>query len=382
VTGARNVLFIDHTSRLGGAQISMMELMKGLDRKRFSPILACPGKGPLTELAEQNGIEVHCLPVPDIRKTINPFKLALYLLMILRGAASAAALIKKTNASLLHCNTAVAGMYGGPAAKFRRIPCVFHMRDIYSDRKVRAVVGLTARFFATRVIAISGAVAASYRGSEVVYNGVDLDEFKRPDGSRDRIRKDFGVPDGAMLIGTIGQIVPWKGQDILLRALPAVIKGFPGLKCLIVGDVMFKADLPFRRKLIKLSENLGISKNVVFTGFRGDVPDLLGAMDVFVLSSFSEPFGRVIIEAMAAGVPVVAARAGGVPEIIDDGQDGILVKPGDTRELAGSVARLLGDNLERQRLARAAAKKVGSRFSIGKHVGSVERVWEDLLADN
>ena len=208
----------------------------------------------------------------------------------------------------------------------------------------------------------------------VIHNGVDVEAFTpAAAGARHR--------DGCW-IGMVGALAPWKGQHIFVQAAAEVVDRIPDVTFFLIGDVIYTTagHHDYRRELERLVHQLGLEGRVIFTGFRKDIARVMANLDIVAHCSVEpEPFGRVIIEAMACGKPVIAARGGGVDEIIVDGDDGLLVPPGDARLLAEAILRLAGDPDRRARLGEAARRRVEEKFRIHDQVRQIEQCYDRLL---
>ncbi|NIV31233.1 MAG: glycosyltransferase [Anaerolineae bacterium] len=182
-------------------------------------------------------------------------------------------------------------------------------------------------------------------------------------------------------MGVVGRLDWWKGHQYFLEAMAEVARRIPSLRGLIVGaPENTPRNREYYQELQCLTKSLGLDGKVVFTGYRGDVPRLMSALDVVVLSSSApEPFGRVVIEGMAAGKPVVATAAGGVLDIIDDGVDGLLVPCRDSRAMAETILELLSDREKAQRIGLAARRRVEEQFTVQRHVSAIQQVYDAVL---
>ncbi len=207
----------------------------------------------------------------------------------------------------------------------------------------------------------------------VLHNGLHVERFARPKiDARQRIRQELGLAPAAPVIGVIGRVHPVKGQKLMIRALPQVLRQCPEAMLVIVGDG------PDYEGCVALVKELGLGARVCFTGQRDDIPDLLAAVDLVVVPSlWAEPLGFVALEAMAAARPVVAFQTGGLPEIILDDETGYLVPPADREALARTVGKLAGQPELRQRLGANAARWA-RRFSIQHHVRQLEDIYASL----
>jgi glycosyltransferase involved in cell wall biosynthesis len=233
-----------------------------------------------------------------------------------------------------------------------------------------------------RVIAVSQAVAESLRRGgviesskiTVVHNGIDTDRFARSDA-------DAGARGGDLpvLVGTVGHLAPIKGQDVFLRAAALISARRRGVRFVIVGEDK-SPQMGYRKFLESLVAELGLSGIVNMPGWQDDMPGVLSSLTLFVSAARSEPFGLAIVEAMAAGLPVVAAASEGASEIIEDGLSGKLVPVGDPESLAGAIDDLLDDPLERSRLGRNALLAARHRYSLARMASDTERVYREVLA--
>jgi glycosyltransferase involved in cell wall biosynthesis len=215
---------------------------------------------------------------------------------------------------------------------------------------------------------------------KVVHNAVDLHEFLQPYDVTS-VRNEFGWSSAEHLVGVVGRLDWWKGHEYFLKAIAQASQQNPHLRGLIIGqpETSLHNQLYFQ-ELQALTLSLGLKDKVVFTGFREDVPRLMAALDVVVLSSAEpEPFGRVVIEGMAAAKPVVATAAGGVLDIITDRIDGLLVPGKDAPALARAILWLLSNKEQAEQMGRAARQRVTEKFTVPYQVGVIQKVYDTIL---
>jgi glycosyltransferase involved in cell wall biosynthesis len=205
---------------------------------------------------------------------------------------------------------------------------------------------------------------------ETIHCFVDLARISAGAAARDATRTQLGVAADAPLVGTIGTVIPRKGVDHLVRAWARVVADIPGARLLVVGDEpgAYAADLR------RMAGTLGIGDSIIWAGRRLDIPEVLAALELFVLASVEEPFGLVLGEAMAAGLPVVATAVGGVPECVVAGETGLLVAAADPPALAAAIIALLRDPAQRRRFGAAGRRRVGERFIADTQVPRIEAV--------
>lgn len=364
---ARTLIFVDHAPALGGAERSLLLLLHHLDRERFAPELACAG-GPLAGRARELGVPVHLVPLARLRGTGRG---------LVRWAAGARALrrlARQRGAALLVANTVRAALYTAAAG----VPWVWHMRDfwlsearprhLWADRLGKRLLCASARGVLANSRAVAAALPCPGRVA-VVHNGVEVGEFD-PALDGGPFRLEHRIPPAAPLVGVVGRLRPWKGQDRFLRAMARAAGEVPGLHLAVVGGDIFPAGScggagseGYAAHLRSLAGELGLGERVAFTGQLDDVRRALAAMDVFVHPGDPEPFGLVTVEAMAMERPVVAFAQGALPEIVADGETGLLVPPGDQAALAGAVVELLRDPERRRRLGRAGRRRAEAMFT-------------------
>ncbi len=332
------VLFVNHASKLSGAELVLLDVVKAF--RGASAFLF--EDGPLRGALAAQGITSILPPAGLAFASIKRDRSLLHalphaggllsMLLRLRGAAR--------RFDVVYANSQKAFALAAPACAAARRPLVWHLHDILSaDHFGRGQLALTVRLanlWAARVIVPSAAAAAAFKTAggrpgllRTVPNGLDPDP-----AARFPSRDQWGLPP--FVFGVFSRLSPWKGQEVALRALAEL----PGAGCVIVGGALFGEEA-YARSLVVLAEQLGVADRVRFLGQRDDVPALMGAVDAVVHPSVApEPFGRTIVEAMLARRPVIAAEAGAVPEILADGAFGSLFPPGDHCALAASLRRV------------------------------------------
>ena len=380
------ILYLDHTGELGGAERVLLDVLPRLDRNRIEPILAASPQGELLDRARALGVEVLPLRLDETARTLSreawgldPLGFVWRARGYLNEAMRLAALMRERRVDALHANTLKAHVLGSLAARLAGRPLVWHMHDLPSTRgDTRNLLDQVARLARPEIIAVSAAVAADLSPAmraraRVVHNGLDLAAFDRAAAS---LAAPLALPAGdGPLIGAISYLIPWKGHEVFLRAARRMLAVRPELRFVIVGEPIFQWR-DERDRLEGIAREVGVADRVAFLGHREDVPAVLEAFDLFVMPSLFEPFGRVLIEAMAASRPVVAARAGGVPEIVLDGETGLLVPPGDDAALAEASLALLADPARGRRLGEAGRRRVAEAFSLDTQIAALMAAYE------
>ncbi|NUM44919.1 MAG: glycosyltransferase family 4 protein [Anaerolineales bacterium] len=374
------ILFLDHATALGGAEFSLLLLLKHLDAARWQPHLAC-SPGQLAEKARLLGIPIYLTDYPRLRRSPH------FLGDWLKGANEMARLAREIGARALYANTVRAAVYAAPAARLARLPFIWHMRDFWlSEARPRHVwadgLGKSVLIAnAARVLTNSHAVAKGLPPSskiKVVHNALEIERYDASLNGRS-FRMTYGIPPTAPVVGVVGRLRPWKGQDRFVQAMAQVSKALPEARFLIVGSEIFGVQDAYEQALRQLVVTLGLAEKVIFTGQLSDVRLALAAMDVFVHPGEPEPFGLVNIEAMAMGKPVVAFGHGALPEIVVDGETGVLVPPGEGALLAEAVLGLLRDPTRGRQMGWAGRARVETHFTIQQTVAGVEQVLDEVL---
>jgi glycosyltransferase involved in cell wall biosynthesis len=206
----------------------------------------------------------------------------------------------------------------------------------------------------------------------VIYNGVDLEKFY-PRPKDIKVLNELGLSERDKILGMVANFSAVKDHNTFLRAVSEVKKNYPDIKCLLIGDG------PLREKLKFKVKSLGLENNIIFAGRRDDIPELLSIMDIFILTSLSEGLPNVILEAMASGLPVIATKVGGIPEVVENGKSGALVEPRDYPAIAGGIIRLLQDKYLRQEMGRRGRGIAEVKFSIERMVRDYENFYENLI---
>jgi glycosyltransferase involved in cell wall biosynthesis len=368
------VAFVDHCAQLSGGEIALARLLGALDQVEDGPIVEAQvilgEDGPLVSRLEGLGVAVEVLALDTRVGHVRRGQVTARALGPARVAALAGDVValtrrlRRLHPDVVHTNSLKAALYGGVAARLAGVPVVWHIRDrIATDYlpapAVRGVRALARRLPDAIIVnsvttrdTLGPVVAAGRTPVHVVHDMVD-----HPVSSADRAAgPDRAEHGGPVRVAMIGRLAPWKGQDVFLDAFAQAFGPAPStVRAWVVGAALFGED-DFTGELVARAQRLGIADQVSFVGFTDDVAGVLAEVDVVVHASvIAEPFGQVVVEAMAAGVAVVAADLGGPAEVVTDGVDGLLSPPGDVGALAERLTRLAGDPDLRRRLGRAGA---------------------------
>ncbi|WGS48139.1 glycosyltransferase family 4 protein [Paraburkholderia sp. D15] len=378
---APRILAVDQSGVLGGAELSLLEIVKAW-RTKIEVVLF--DDGPFRTALARTGARVEVLEAGALRNVRKqggsmPKGAALKgVIGLVRATAKRA-----RAADVIYANTQRAMVIGALAGKLARRPVVWHLRDIVSAEhfggKQLAIIKWCARFGLAHVIANSAASARAFtdltrmeaKRVDVVFNGISAAPF---DALRSvpqtTLRERLKLPRDAFLVGSFSRLARWKGQHVLLEAM--VLN--PQMHAVLVGAPLFGED-QYEIELHAFVAAHGLGERVHFLGFQHDIAACMCAVDAVVHTSITpEPFGRVIVEGMLAQRPVAASRAGGVLEIVDDGENGMLYAPGDAHALADTLAELRSNDELRDRLVRNGYQTALSRFGTEAYVAGVEKI--------
>ena len=352
---------------LAGGQLVALRLAAAARDAGHDVRFVAPARGAFTERAEGEGFPVHVVDVGRLHRV--------------RGLLALRALLRRERVDLLHTHTlAAANTLGRAGARLAGARVVSHLHLETHFRAATAPLLRTADNLSARLahalVAVSEDTKRVYERQgypqriEVVYNGVDA-----PSANGDAVRARLGVPEGVPLVGEVGRLCDVKGQRELIAALAQV----PDARAVLVGADLEQGGA-YERELEREAERFGVRDRVVFAGRREDVADVLAELDVFALPSWTEGLPLVVLEAMAQRRPVVATPVGGTPEVVVDGETGLLVPPRDPDALAAALRRLLDDAGLRARMGDAGFRRVRERFSSDAMVTRVLALYDEVAA--
>ncbi len=354
----------------GSAENTFLTVM-GLDKQKYDVLLVkgmsvesamgaeeSKAVGHSLSRAERAGVRI--LTVPDLVRDIRPVK-------DWRAFWALLNIFRRERPHIVHTHTSKAGFLGRWAARLSKVPLIVHTPHGhvfwgYFSRPTSLFYALLERWTARitdRIVVLTEQEKKDHLSFciapedkfEVVHSGVGLDNFRRVCRDPAQAKEDLGIPSRAAVIGTVGRLTPIKGHRFLIEAARGVLAEHPDTVFILVGDG------ESAEALSSLATRLGISGNIRFLGWRPDVAEIISAVDIFVFPSLNEGMGRAVVEAMALGKPVVASRVGGIVDIVRDGENGLLVPPADSDELAAAIKSLLSDPAERERLGQEGKRQ-------------------------
>jgi len=387
-TVPRKVLFVEGSAGgvVGGSLTGILELLPYLDRRRYEPVLVLAEQKPGLDLpdtrihvlaprADAGPVSARSSVTRTLRRGVQVFS------VVLPRARELGRLFTDERPSLVYLASGLNSNLATVVAAARTgVPVVCHFKGF---RRIGPVDRFLSRWIEV-AISMTDEIAHHYQERHVharrfvtIYDGIDSGRFVTGGGAA--VRREFGIPDDAPVVGIVGHVQEWKGQLLVAEAVARARKAIPGLRCLVVGGI-HRFGTAYGEALKERIARPDLAGHVVLTGARRDVAACLDAMDVAIHASNREPFGRVLIEAMATGRPVIAPCEGGPTEIVADGKTGFLVPPRDPDALAAKIVTLLEDDARRTAMGGAACARVADVFDIHAHARAVEDVFDDLLA--
>lgn len=332
--------------------------------------------------AEKKGVKI--IPLSSLVRRIDPARDLSALFSLWR-------LMIREKPDIVHTHTSKAGILGRCAARLAGVPAIVHTPHghvFYGhfgplSSKMYLLVERLMTLITDRLIALTQGEKNDYIALSVchpkkivtIHSGVDLNHYTQVKVNVQEKRRYLGLNPEGLIVGTVGWLLPIKGPIYLLRAMAEVWKSHPQTSLVYVG----KGDL--EEELRKEASRMGVSERVWFLGWRDDIPEILRILDIFVLPSLNEGMGRVLVEAMAAGRPVVASNVGGIPDLVIEGENGILVPAADSKALAHGIGFLIS-NPDKRREMGDKGRKMAIRFGTDSMVQKIDRLYLELLRGN
>jgi glycosyltransferase involved in cell wall biosynthesis len=372
------IAYVQSVAERGGVEVVLVNILRCLDRTLFLPTVFVLSEGPFVQELRATGTEVVVVAAPRTRNVRATREVI----------AALAREMQQRGVRLVHSHNAHAHVFGGLAARRISAPSILHLHGVprpsLNHHGALALASLAVP--ATCTVAVSGWVQQTYerywlgvRRARVLHNGIDTGSLQEVNDWQ-TVREEFGIPADAQLVLLAARLERWKGVHIFVEAAAELATKHPRARFLVVGGSLFGLDPEYAEELRRQVRALGLEKRLLLTGHRSDVYRLMRAADVVVQCSVAaEPFGLVLIEAMALCRPVVASALGGAIEIVRHGETGLLVPPGHPEAPAAAVGHLIGDPKHRERLGAAGRARVEERFTAQRMVSGLQRLYHELL---
>lgn len=379
-----SILFVDHSAALGGAELYLLDVAKHF-RDRAAVVTF--ENGPFVDRLQAACIKSQVIAAPasilEVRRDSSFLRLVAAVPALYRFAFQLVSTARDYD--ILFANSQKSFLVTAIAGVLSRRPVIWNLHDLLTDDHFSAgkrhLVARVANACASRVIVNSEATRKAFASSggrrsltRIVYNGIDAADFDVSPHDVQTVRNNFQL-QSEPVVGVFSRLASWKGQHVLLDAVAAL----PEIHVLIVGDALFGGDVKYARTLRQTAEKRGMAHRVHFAGFQQNIAPYLHACDIVIHTSTApEPFGRVIVEGMLAGKPVIATKAGGAREIITSEQNGLLVAPGDSAALRQAIVSLLSKPDMARALAQRGRQEAASRYSLEKMVEGINHVFQSV----
>ena len=371
------ILYLQPSLGIGGAEELRLTILKYINKEKYDIRLCClAGKGEIGKEIEDLGFRVDAIGTSQRLFNVLPAFLIF-------------AYLKQNKFDIVQTCLPAPNLYGRLAALFARVPCIISEEHSYCERYnphfsyIFKTINFLLSKYTDKIIACSNAVAQRLSKEERISKNkfLVLHNIIRPQKfivnyTKDEVKIKLGLTPDDTVIGYVGCLSQVKGPFYLLEAFKKILSSYPKAKLLVVGDG------PLKAMLKTVSEEKGIGNSVLFMGFRRDVPQILKAIDVFVLPSTGEGFGISLIEAMYMGLPCVATNVGGIPEVVENGSTGILVPPANSEALAKAIKELLDKPELAKKYGAAGKKRVLENFTADKYIEKLENLYDELLNKN
>ncbi|HEX9831386.1 MAG TPA: glycosyltransferase family 4 protein, partial [Thermodesulfobacteriota bacterium] len=389
------VLFMNHSVRDGGPGRSLFYILKYVDKSKIDPYVLVPKEDIFTELVKKEGLGDKIivegrfpenLQTPRlswtsfnrgnvyqgmVAKLLKIASLTLNVMDLFSFIVTSPFLIRRKRIDIIYCNGTQAKIVGALIGFLNRCPVIWHVRNIQQTKPLGITINLLASLSVVkRIICVSGPTAEQFRSAHekitVIHNGIDPEEFD-PEKTKGLLRSEFSIPEGAVIVGSTGRIVPRKGYEHLIRAALNVITMLAEegskVRFVVVGDTPHFFQDNHLQFLKGLVSELGLQEHFIFTGYRKDVRSDLKDFDIFVIpSNYPDPFPRVVIEAMSFALPVVGFKVGGIVEAVENGVTGFLNGPGNTERMGEAILKLIQNRSLRLSMGAAGRERVKRLF--------------------
>lgn len=390
----RKIKIIHVITRLdkGGSAENTILTVKGLDREIYDVVLVrgLSVESNMTENevraveksvreAEREGVRI--ITVPCLVRRAHPF-------YDVKALAALTRILRREHPKIVHTHTSKAGLIGRVAAYMAKTPVILHTPHGhvfygYFGRVITYIFVIIERLLAKitdKIITLTNQEGldhirfkiASPAKFATIHSGVDIQKFITTKSDVGGLKRSFGIKGEALVVGSVGRLVPIKGHRYLIFAAPKILKEVPELKFILVGDGYLRPELE------RLARALSVREAFLFLNWRSDIAPIIGMFDLFALPSLNEGMGKVLVEAMAAGKPVVASNTGGIPDLIIDGDNGILVCPEDIDQLSEAIIKLLKDEKIRREMG-GRGQIIAKRYSIDSMVKKIDALYVELL---
>lgn len=368
------ILFISHTSKLGGGEHSLLNIIREIDKQKFEIFVICPvDKGDFVDKIKKIGdIHLYYVKQPEINNS------PIILKSVIEANFKIIKIIKDNKIDIVHANSTRATLYSIFASKYTKTYHITHIRSFnFGSNKLENLIVSKILKLSDKIIAVSDTIKnellelGSFSDNKIkrIYNGINIHKFEN--SNKNKLHDDFGLKNSDILIGIVGRLVPWKGFETFIKAANLVEN--KNCKFLIIGDTIFDKNLYYKDELKKLINKLNLNDKIILTGYRNDIREIMGELDIFVMASEREAFGRTVVEAMASKTMVIVSDSGGPSEIIVNETQ--IFPPGDHIELANKIKKITSNKELKRKMEDDSYLIAKNKFSLERLVCDIEKLY-------
>ena len=377
-----NILYIVQSGKLGGAEISMLLLLKHLNREQFNSIVLAPIKSDVYLKVKELNVEVINVTLPGI-KSYNPFRMVKSLYLLYINSRKIRKIIKNHNISIVHTiSNKRSAAFGILAARLAKVPVIWTIRNF----DWLGIIDRLMIVYADKLITVSEAInnlfnkKPSQKNKFVkIYNAVDISNFHLELNKKRPLLNRWDFKKADVVVAMVGRLSPEKNHQYFIEAASKLLKQESNLKFIIIGEKKFYGDENYYHSLINQCHRMRVENEIKFINFENDIPAIMATIDLLVLVSEHEPFGRVLIEAMAMEKPVIASDIGGPKEIVAHNKTGLLIEPKNAAKLADAILYIYRNPKIARKMGREGRKRVMKYFLVDRYIHEHERVYREII---
>lgn len=385
----KKILFLHTGSEMYGADKVMLDLIKNLDKTKYSPYVILPEDGMLADKLRNISVKIDIVPYPVLRrKYFNVSGVLKYIVMYFKYSKQLVKLAKKEQIDIIHNNTS-AVLEGCYVSKILNIPLVWVVHEIIIKPKlIFNIICKIIAHYSTETIVVSNAVKNHLLSSgyfkknkiKVIHNGVDSSIFN-PNTNCNYLYSEWNIPNTAKVIGMIGRVNSWKGQEDFLIATNKVLENNKNVYAIIVGGV-FVGEEKYKNILLENINKSSFKDRIIYSDYRNDTEAIHKLFDIFVLPSINpDPLPTVVLEAMATGKPIVGYAHGGVCEMVKNGVNGLLVEPRNPDLLANAINKLLQNKKLCKQMGKKSLERFNNNFSMTRYVNNYSKEYAKIIKE-
>lgn len=387
----RKILFVNLYVEMGGGEYSLLNFLKGIDREKFQPIMMFSRRGSFSEKVESLGVETVFIAYQtvELKRLINPK----VFWRNIKASFQIYKYLKTKKIDIIQCSDVLSLLLLIPSKILLQIPIIYSVIFQY-DLPRLLLFNILSVLFVNKIITNSKFINNYLLNntmflslsSSVVYNGIDTILFQPLGDKRNNsFRNELGITNSTKLIGMVSRFDVWKGHKIFLEAASVILKKNKDIQFVIIGGLLNKDEMPsiniYYNEIINLYQNLQLGNKVLFIPHRDDMPEVIRGLDILVLPSHNEPFGLVVLEAMASGTVVIASDSGGPLEIIEPQRDGFMFKTNDAESLVTVLDYCLQGRINLSEITASARKKVEKKFCINEYCRNLEKIYRPEIKE-